>query len=75
MYELPIIENNEKTRVKTINHVTLPNFHVQTTKDPNTLFLEFEVVCGTYDYLVDAQNLKIFPLTLKDIDFRWFMSL
>ena len=37
--------------------------------------IEFEVLCRSYDYLHDAQKLKLFPATLKDSALKWFMSL
>ena len=55
--------------------VAIPNFHGLTTKHPNTFYFEFEVVCRTDDYILDAQNLKLFHSTLKHSMLRWFMIL
>jgi hypothetical protein len=45
------------------------------TKDPKTFLFEFEVLCHNYDYSSDAQKLKLFPATLKDVALCWFMGL
>ena len=61
--------------MKNINPGTLPNFHGLIIEDSNTFLFEFEVICKTYNYLLDAQKLKVFPSTLKDSTLRWFMIL
>ena len=61
--------------MKAIPLSALPNFHDLHTKDTYTFFFEFEVVCRSYDYITDAQKLKIFPTTLKGTTLRWFMGL
>lgn len=61
--------------MKNINLTALPNFHSLPTEDPDNFLFEFEVVCRTYDYLIYAQKLNLFPSTLKDSTLRWFMSL
>ena len=38
-------------------------------------FFEFDILCRSYDYVTDAQKLKLFPATLKDNALCWFMSL
>ena len=75
VYEFPIRETSDQVRMKNINPTTFPNFHDLTTKDPNTFLFEFEVVYRTYDYVLNAQKLKIFPSIFKDSSFMWFMSL
>jgi len=37
--------------------------------------IKFVVVCRTYDYTFDEKKLKLFPSTLKDATFCWFMRL
>ena len=51
--------------MKPIPLTTLPNFHGLSSEDPDTFLFEFDIVCRGYDYIVDAQKLKIFPATLK----------
>ena len=72
---LPITENNDQARMKSINLVPLPNFHGLPTEDPNTFLFWFKVVSRTCDYVLDAQKLKLFPSTLKDLALRCFISL
>ena len=74
-YEFPIREPTNLAHMKNINPDTLPNFHGLIPKDLDTFLFEFEVVCRTYEYLPNAQNLNIFSSTLKDLALRWFMSL
>jgi len=47
--------------MKSIHLKILPNFHGITFKDLNTFLFEFDVVCWGYDYISDAQKLKVFP--------------
>jgi len=61
--------------MKNISTSTLPHFHGQTTKDPDTFLFKFVVICQTYDYAEDEQKLKLFPSTLKDVALCWFMGL
>lgn len=44
-------------------------------EDPKTFLFELEVLCRTYDYLLDPQKLKLFPATLKDREIKWLMGL
>ncbi len=61
--------------MKNISPYVLPNFHGLRNEDPETFLFEFEVVCRTYDYLEDAQKLKLIPSTLKGVALKWFMGL
>jgi hypothetical protein len=42
---------------------------------PDAFLFEFEIMCRSYNYVEDAQNLKLFLTTLKDSSLRWFMGL
>jgi len=53
----------------------LPNFHGLRTKDPKRFIFEFEVLCRSYDYLLDSKKLKLFLATLKYGALKWFMGL
>jgi len=53
----------------------IPTFHSLTSKDPDELLFEFDVLCRGYDYTTDPQKLKLFPSTLKGAALRWFMGL
>ena len=61
--------------MKNIPHSTLPNFYGLPSKDPNTFLFEFDVLCNSYEYINDAQNMKLFPTTLKEASLQWFMGL
>jgi len=61
--------------MKNISPSILPNFHQLRSKDPETFLFKFEVFCRSYDYIHDAQKLKLFPATLKDAALKWFMGL
>jgi hypothetical protein len=60
-FRFPIKETNEETKMKNIPHSTLPNFHGLSKEDPDTFLFEFDVLCRSYDYVTDAQKLKLFP--------------
>ena len=74
-YEFTIRKPTNLAPIKNINPTALPNFRGLSTEDPDTFLFEFEVVCRTYDYPADSQNLKLFPSTLKGSSLRWFMIL
>jgi len=61
--------------MKNINPSVLPLFYRLPIEDPNTFLFEFVVLCHTYKYKTDAQKLRLFPSTLKDVALRWFMGL
>ena len=74
-FGFPILDEETNTTMKNISPSVLPNFYGIRTEDPETFLFEFEVLCRTYDYLQDAQKLKLFPSTLKGAALKWFMSL
>ena len=53
----------------------LPKFHALRSEDPKTFLFAFDIVCRSYGYLLKTQKLRLFPETLNDRDFKWFMSL
>jgi hypothetical protein len=61
--------------MKNIPHSALPTFHGLSKEDPDTFLFEFDVLCRSYDYVLDAQKLNIFPAMLKDVTLQWFMGL
>jgi hypothetical protein len=72
--EFPIGDITREAPLKPIPFSTLPNFYGRYTKDTNTFLFEFDIVCRGYDYISNAQKLKIFPSTLKGTTLRWFMG-
>ena len=71
----PIFDEDTTTTMKNISPSILLNFHGLRNEDPETFLFEFEVLCRSYDYLLDTQKLKFFPATLKDATLKWFMGL
>jgi hypothetical protein len=61
--------------MKNIPLSTLPTFYGKNNEYPDTFLFEFDILCRTYNYIQDAQKLKLFPATLKDSALRWFMGL
>ena len=53
----------------------LPHFHGTSSEDPDSFLFEFDILCRSYNYILDAQKLKLFHATLKDSALRWFMGL
>ena len=61
--------------MKNIPLSALPHFHGMSSEDPNSFLFEFEILCRNYNYVRDAQKLKLFPAMMKDSALRWFMGL
>jgi len=74
-FGFPIFDKDTNLTMKNISPSILPNFHGKISECPKTFLFEIEVLCRSYDYLHDAQKLKLFPATLKDSTLKWFMSL
>ena len=73
--DFPIGDIRGDAPMNLIPLTTLPNFHGLSSEDPDTFIFEFYIVCWGYDYITDAQKLKIFLGTLKGTTLRWFMGL
>ena len=74
-FGFPILDLARNVNMKNIPASSLPTFYGKSTEDPDTFLFEFDILCRSYNYLQDAQKLKLFPATLKDSALRWFMSL
>ena len=61
--------------MKNIPPSALPHFHGMTSDEPDSFLFEFDILCHGYNYIRDAQKLKLFPTTLKDSTLRWCMGL
>ena len=61
--------------MKKITPSSLPTFYGKSNEDPDAFLFEFDILCRSYNYLQDAQKLKLFPGTLKYSALRWFMEL
>jgi len=74
-FGFPILDVTQDVNMKNISPSSLPNFHGKSTEDLDTFLFEFGILCRSYNYVTDAQKLKLFPATLKDSALRWFMGL
>lgn len=62
-------------QMKNIPPSALPHFHGKVHEDPESFLFEFDILCRSYDYSIDALKLILFPVALKDSALRWFMGL
>ena len=53
--------------MKSIPHSALPTFHGLYSEYLDEYLLEFNILYQSYDSISSAQNLKLFPTTLKRI--------
>ena len=74
-FEFPIGNPGEVVQMQSIPPSSLPNFHGMENEEPDGLLFQFKVLCRGYGYCTNDQKLNVFPLTLKGIALRWFMSL
>lgn len=74
-FEFPISNLHDNANLKNIPTSSLPKFYGLVTEELDTFLFEFDVLCRSYLYTIDAYRLKIFPATLKEFSLRWFMSL
>ena len=74
-FRFPILDLTQNSNMKKINPSVLPTFHGMATEDPDAFLFEFDILCRSYNFIDDAQNLKLFLATLKDVALRWFMGL
>ena len=62
-----LIQQPEGTApMKNISPSVLPCFHGKAAEDPDEFLFEFDILYHGYDYVTDAQKLKLFPATMKD---------
>lgn len=62
-------------QMKNISYNSLLIFLGKTNEDPDTFLFEFNILCQSYDYLIDEKKLKLFLITLKSFTLQWFMGL
>jgi hypothetical protein len=70
-----ILDTTPNVNLKNIPLSALPTFYGKNHEYPDTFLFEFDILCRSYNYVQDAQKLKLFPATLKDSTLRWFMGL
>ncbi len=74
-FGFPILDLVQNITMKNILPSALPTFYGKPSEDPNVFLFDFDILCGSYNYALDAHKLKLFPVTLKYFSLRWFMSL
>lgn len=74
-YGFPIFYEDTTTKMKSISPSILPNFHGLRNEGLEIFPFQFEVLCRSYDYLLDPKKLKLFLATLKHGALKWFMGL
>jgi hypothetical protein len=74
-FRFPILDISRNINMKNIPLSSLPTFRGMSTEDPDLFLFEFDILCRSYNYLDDAQKIKLFLATMKDSSLRWFMSL
>jgi hypothetical protein len=74
-FKFPILYLMPNVNMKNNPSSILPNFSCMVIEDPNDFIFEFDILSRSYNYVDDAQKLKLFPATLKDSALRWFMGL
>jgi hypothetical protein len=74
-FGFPILDTTQNFNMKNIPLSTMPTFYGKRSEDLDTFLFEFNILCRSYNYLQDAQKLKLFPATLKDSTLIWFMGL
>ena len=74
-FGFPILDRAPNVAMKNMNPSILPTFHGMTTEDSDAFLFEFDILCISYNYVHDAQKLKLFHTTLKNDALRWFMGL
>jgi len=74
-FEFLIMNSVGEAPMKNILLSSLPSFQGMIVEDPDTFLFEFDVLCRSYYYTIDAQKLKLFSATLKGAALRWFMGL
>lgn len=53
-FGFPILDRAPKVVMKNINPSILPTFHGMSTEDPDAFLFEFDILCGSYNYMDDA---------------------
>ena len=71
----PNMDPDIVAQMKNIPPSALPHFHGKVHEDPDSFLFEFDILCRSYDYSTNAQKLRLFPVTLKDLALCWFMGL
>jgi hypothetical protein len=74
-FGIQILDTTPNVNMKNIHVLALPTFYGKNSEYTDTFLFEFDILCRSYNYIQDAQKLKLFPATLNDSALRWFMGL
>ena len=74
-FGFPILDSTRDVAMKNIPPSTLPYFHGMSTEDPDSFLFEFYILCCSYNYVNNANKLKLFQADLKYSALQWFMGL
>lgn len=75
IFEFPIVGPDTQVQMKNLSPLILPHFYGKVYEDLDSFLFEFYILCRSYDYLFDAQKLKLFLTTLKNATLCWFMGI
>ena len=64
-YGFPILDETRNVVMKNISPSVLPHFHGMSTEDLDSFLFEFDILCRSYNYVNDAQKVKLFLAILK----------
>ncbi len=70
-----ILDLVQNLNMKRIPPSELLTFYGKSIEELDVILFEFDILCSSYNYALDAHKLKLFPTTLKDSALHWFMSL
>ena len=62
-FGFPILDLTRDIPMKNIPPLALPHFHGMTFEEPNSFLFKFDILSRNYNYIRDAQKLKLFLAT------------
>ena len=65
-FPFPLQSLVTNANLKNIPPIALAKFYGLATEDSDTFLFEFEILCHSFDYNIDAHKLKLFTTTLKE---------
>lgn len=60
--------------MKNVSYNALLMFLGKMNEDPDAFLFKFDILCRSYDYLIDEKKLKLFLIALKSSTLCWFMD-
>lgn len=61
-----VVDPDTQVQMKNISPSTLPHLSGKVHEDLDSFLFEFDILCRSYDYSLDAKKLKLFLATLKE---------